>query len=406
MCGSLCVQSVGGGFFSRSSRNIQYKDETLSAFCQTSGGNWSSATLDLNYHLENIDGIVRVTTAPPGNFLASCDNVALEGTSMLNGSARRKNSSVVTFQLQLDDYVANVEGKLEIGGGFFSRTSSQISFTGDGWLEALCKTTSKEIVPSSLNLNFYLENINGVLRFADSPPGNFMATARNVTLDTSTTKLSGSLERVDSSWQNFELNLDYNVQNVEGKLMWLLNPHVPYYADENERGGSGSHDASDAQLVEYAASILPHGLVLRVQQITPPANQKEKNEIASIIAKWDLDLMDRGWGQSTLVEFPKELPGWRIDNQENGSFPVDGLQYYNIAVQKGRNVYSSVLVPVGYNLGKSRFRHAMLLSRDNGRVYRIAPPKATDPRQPPPQFDPSSSQSWVASLNWEYKQLQ
>ncbi|KAH7439481.1 hypothetical protein KP509_04G063800 [Ceratopteris richardii] len=138
---------------------------------------------------------------------------------MLKGSARRKNSSVVTFQLQLDDYVANVEGKLEIGGGFFSRTSSQIRFTGDGWLEALCQTTSNEIVPSSLNLNFYLENINGVLRFADSPPGNFLATARNVPLDTSTTKLSGSLERVDSSWQNIELNLDYNVQNVEGKLM-------------------------------------------------------------------------------------------------------------------------------------------------------------------------------------------
>ncbi|KAH7439479.1 hypothetical protein KP509_04G063700 [Ceratopteris richardii] len=174
---------------------------------------------------------------------------------MLKGSARRKNSSVVTFQLQLDDYVANVEGKLEIGGGFFSRTSSKIRFTGDGWLEALCQTTSNEIVPSSLNLNFYLENINGVLRFADSPPGNFLATARNVPLDTSTTKLSGSLERVDSSWQNIELNLDYNVQNVEGKLMWLLNPHVPYYVDENERGGSGSYDASDAQLVECATSI-------------------------------------------------------------------------------------------------------------------------------------------------------
>ncbi|KAH7439463.1 hypothetical protein KP509_04G062600 [Ceratopteris richardii] len=83
---------------------------------------------------------------------------------MLKGSARRKNSSV------------------EIGGGFFSRTSSQIRFTSSGWLEALCQTTSSGTVPTSINLNFYLKNINGVLQFADSPPGNFMATARNVTL--------------------------------------------------------------------------------------------------------------------------------------------------------------------------------------------------------------------------------
>ncbi|KAH7439467.1 hypothetical protein KP509_04G063000 [Ceratopteris richardii] len=158
------VLSVGGGFFSRSSRDIEYKDDgTLSALCQTSGGNWSSATLELNY-LENIDGIVRVTTAPPGNFLASCENVALEaGTSMLKGSARRIDSSLVDFELQLDDYVANVDGKLEIGGGFFSRSSSLISFTEDGFLQALCQTTSNERVPSSLNLNFYLENVDGVL---------------------------------------------------------------------------------------------------------------------------------------------------------------------------------------------------------------------------------------------------
>ncbi|KAH6556303.1 hypothetical protein KP509_1Z034200 [Ceratopteris richardii] len=82
---------------------------------------------------------------------------------MFMGSARRKNSSVVTFQQPLDDYVANVEGKLEIGGGFFSRTSSQIRFTSSGWLEALCETTSSGSVATSIILNFYLDNINGVL---------------------------------------------------------------------------------------------------------------------------------------------------------------------------------------------------------------------------------------------------
>ncbi|KAH6558993.1 hypothetical protein KP509_1Z034100 [Ceratopteris richardii] len=133
--------TVGGGFFSRTSTDIQYKDGKLSALCQTSGGDRLSATLDLNYHLENVDGVVRVATQPRGNFLASCATVTLEGTSMLKGSASRKNSSVVTFQQPLDDYVANVEGKLEIGGGFFSRTSSQIRFTSSGWLEALCATT-------------------------------------------------------------------------------------------------------------------------------------------------------------------------------------------------------------------------------------------------------------------------
>ncbi|KAH6558988.1 hypothetical protein KP509_1Z033700 [Ceratopteris richardii] len=135
---------------------------------------------------------------------------------------------LVTFQQPLDDYVANVEGKLEIGGGFFSRTSSQIRFTSSGWLEALCETTSSGSVATSIILNFYLDNINGVLQFADSSPGNFMATARNVTLNTRTIKLTSSAQRFNSGWQNFELNLDYNVKNIDGRLVWLLNPHVPY----------------------------------------------------------------------------------------------------------------------------------------------------------------------------------
>lgn len=110
--------------------------------------------------------------------------------------------------------------------------------------------------------------------------------------------------------------------------------------------------------------------------------------------------MDRGWGQRTLVEFPRELPGWRIDNQENGSFEVQGLQYYNLAVQRGRAVYASVLVPVGYNVGRTRIRNALLRSRDEGRVVRIAPPAPQDPRQPPPQNSPRIAQAWVMSLQW------
>ncbi|KAH6558985.1 hypothetical protein KP509_1Z033600 [Ceratopteris richardii] len=104
-------------------------------------------------------------------------------------------------------------------------------------------------------------------------------------------------------------------------------------------------------------------------QIRPPGSQKEKIDIARIIAKWDLDIMDRGWGQTTLLQFPREIPGWRIDNQENGAFELNGLQYYSIAVQRGSNVYSSVLVPVGYNLGRTRIRNAMLRSRDEGFGY-------------------------------------
>ncbi|KAH7404822.1 hypothetical protein KP509_15G045000 [Ceratopteris richardii] len=323
--------------------------------------------------------------------------------SMLKGRASRASggdSNMVDFQLQLDDYVANIGGKLKIGGGFFSRDSSQIRFTRHGWLEALCRCSSNESLTSSLHLNYYLESIDGVLQFADSPPGNFLAVARNVTLDTSTMRLRGSLQRIDSSWRDFELNLDYNVKNVEGRLVWLPYPHAPYYAHENG-GGFGSYDASDdPQLVEYATSIWPHDLTGGDHRITPPANQTEKIDIARIIAKWDLDLMDRGWKQCTLVSFPKEIPGWRIDNQENGAFPIGGLWYYSIAVQKGRNVYASVLAPVGYNLGRTRFRNAMLHSRDQGTVLRIAPPRLTDPRQPPPQFDPRCAQAWVSSLNW------
>ncbi|KAH6558992.1 hypothetical protein KP509_04G062500 [Ceratopteris richardii] len=112
-----------------------------------------------------------------------------------------------------------------------------------------------------------------------------METARNVTLNTSTMKLTGSVQRFDSSWQNFELNLDYNVENIEGRLVWLLNPHVPYFGDENGRSGFGSYDASDdPELVEYVNSIIPHRPP-RTIQITLPGSRRDKIDIARIIAK-------------------------------------------------------------------------------------------------------------------------
>ncbi|KAH6558989.1 hypothetical protein KP509_1Z033800 [Ceratopteris richardii] len=69
------------------------------------------------------------------------------------------------------------------------------------------------------------------------------------------------------------------------------------------RGGFGSYDASDdPELVEYAKSIMAHRPPRDVQ-IRPPGSQKEKIDIARIIAKWDLDIMDRGWGQVRLLPY-------------------------------------------------------------------------------------------------------
>ncbi|EFJ31824.1 hypothetical protein SELMODRAFT_439768 [Selaginella moellendorffii] len=108
------VITLDMGNFSKSSKDISFKDGKLHAKCQTTRQELLPSSIDLNYFFQNIDGIVQLTASPPGNFLATCRNVQLKGGNMLVGIAKKCDHSETAFELDFDIDIVNKEGKLGI----------------------------------------------------------------------------------------------------------------------------------------------------------------------------------------------------------------------------------------------------------------------------------------------------
>ncbi|MCO5580694.1 hypothetical protein L7F22_034564 [Adiantum nelumboides] len=69
----------------------------------------------------------------PGEYEKSCKNLKLNGAE-LSGEAQCQDGRYIAFVFNLDDFVVNDDGKLCVRGGFFSRTSNNITFGNDGIL--------------------------------------------------------------------------------------------------------------------------------------------------------------------------------------------------------------------------------------------------------------------------------
>ncbi|MCO5580695.1 hypothetical protein L7F22_034565 [Adiantum nelumboides] len=219
-------QQVGGGHFSETSSNIQLKagGAELSALCQTCAGSWVPAALSLHTYLRNNNGKVQVALPDerPGEYEKSCRNLKLNGAE-LSGEAQCQDGRYVALVFNLDDFVVNDDGKLCVRGGFFSRTSNNITFGNDGILRAYCQKENGTWVQSQIDLTYLIANMDGTLCYASPPPaGDFMETSTDVKLLGS--KLAGRAERDDETYKPFSIQLDYNISNTDGQLVWSTNP--------------------------------------------------------------------------------------------------------------------------------------------------------------------------------------
>ena len=142
----------------------------------------------------------------------------------------------------------------------------------------------------------------------------------------------------------------------------------------------------------------------RVVRITRLERRADKPEFQRIVAAWDSDVMDANLGQTTMVRDVWGAPNWRIDNQENGATRSQGpnsLPYYSIAVQRGGNVYASVLVPRNYRVGRRRIRNALLQSQSRLEVVMLHVDRSQVDQLPRPDEQPSrSSFLFVQGLAW------
>ena len=96
--------------FSRSSKDISISRSVLTANCRDSDGSYNVSTLDLNNWIANIDGSLR--WAEDGKFYDSSKNTSLTDDVTLEADCRNVHGSYVSSTLNLDEKIANVDGKL------------------------------------------------------------------------------------------------------------------------------------------------------------------------------------------------------------------------------------------------------------------------------------------------------
>ena len=96
--------------FSRSSKDISISHSVLTANCRDSDGSYNVSTLDLNDWITNIDGTLR--WAEDGKFYDTSKGTSLTDGVTLKAKCKNVDGSYVSSTLNLDEKIANVDGKL------------------------------------------------------------------------------------------------------------------------------------------------------------------------------------------------------------------------------------------------------------------------------------------------------
>lgn len=118
---------------------------------------------------------------------------------------------VVSFNFVVDQAMAT---------GQFSRTCDQIE-VNNGELSAVCKTRNGNLNKTSINLDEYIGNLDGVLSWGDH---NFSQTCDNIALASSfaTRQLVVAAEcrERDQDINYTDIALDDHIANIDGKLQY------------------------------------------------------------------------------------------------------------------------------------------------------------------------------------------
>ena len=109
----------------------------------------------------------------------------------------------------------------------FSLSSTDIKLEGSQ-LKARCKDRAGSYHDAAIELNSYIANIDGVLKWQAN--GNFIASTRNVSLTSATLKCQSKTR--SGAWRDTSINLDEKISNFNGKLIYKFE-HAIIKVDKN-----------------------------------------------------------------------------------------------------------------------------------------------------------------------------
>ncbi|WP_300636946.1 CVNH domain-containing protein [Mastigocoleus sp. MO_188.B34] len=108
----------------------------------------------------------------------------------------------------------NPFGSQALAGGF-ANTCKRVRVSGS-WLSARCKTRRANYKNTGINLNNFVTNRNGYLRFSNRG-GNFSASCKNIRIAGKST-LRADCRTFQRDYRNTSLNLNGRITNRNGTL--------------------------------------------------------------------------------------------------------------------------------------------------------------------------------------------
>lgn len=99
-----------------------------------------------------------------GKFSQTCRNIQVK-SSELSASCERANGGYQPTSINLNPFIENVDGALKWQPGNFIETCRGTAIAGGSTLKAECKTRAQDFVSTAINLDDHIANIDGNLRF-------------------------------------------------------------------------------------------------------------------------------------------------------------------------------------------------------------------------------------------------
>ncbi|QSJ18402.1 CVNH domain-containing protein [Nostoc sp. UHCC 0702] len=106
----LTNSALALGKFSQTCYNSTIQGSVLTSTCERANGGSNTSSIDLNSVIENVDGGLKWQ---PSNFIETCRNTQLAGSSELAAECKTRAQQFVSTKINLDDHIANIDGTLK-----------------------------------------------------------------------------------------------------------------------------------------------------------------------------------------------------------------------------------------------------------------------------------------------------
>lgn len=100
-----------------------------------------------------------------GNFSQTCQNITLEGSDLTAECAQLDGYTYIPTTLDLDDYIGNINGELQWGDHWFSHTCESTRVEGNRLMGECEKRDGYTLESTFIDLDEYIANIDGELTF-------------------------------------------------------------------------------------------------------------------------------------------------------------------------------------------------------------------------------------------------